>query len=99
LERGIGCGSGILGSTKHRTVSGKGIHETISKDRAIPHFQKYIIISIGYGFVTFWPRQPQARLFLPGGKICRSKPANPSRDCFARKRPILKCSFPAAFEG
>jgi hypothetical protein len=34
LERGIGCG--IWGSTEHRTVSGKGTRETISKDRAIP---------------------------------------------------------------
>jgi hypothetical protein len=63
--------------------------ETISKDRAIRKMQLFQYLKSSSGVV-------QPSFFCPAARFAVPAPRSWSRDCFARKRPILKCSFPAA---
>jgi hypothetical protein len=59
----------------HGAASGNETGPEISKDRAIPTPKKYQYISASYEHMRETTEPLRRSPFLPGGKICRLRPA------------------------
>jgi hypothetical protein len=63
----------VLTSRCTRAASRNEPGPQISKDRATPDSKKYLCFSMIYMRIRQTTEPRQAQLFLPGGKICRSR--------------------------